>query len=158
MENSSKKIVDTINDLVQINNDRCEGYKVASQEIKDANLTLLFENYSQQSETFAGELGKEVVSLGEKPVEGTRADGKLYRIWMDVKAAMAGNNRQAVLNSCEYGEDVALRNYDAALKADVILPPNIRQAISRQKRELQGAHTHIKSLRDAFKSSERNVF
>ncbi|MBK9731774.1 MAG: PA2169 family four-helix-bundle protein [Chitinophagaceae bacterium] len=158
MENSSQKIIDTLNELVQINHDRNEGYKVAANETVDNQLKELFLKYAIQSSQFAEVLAQEIHSLDGKPVEGTRLDGKIYRIWMDVKAAIAGNDRQAILNSCEYGEDVALRTYDDALTADVILPVNIRQLISKQKRELQEAHLYVKSLRDSMSTSERPIF
>ncbi|MEP7127978.1 MAG: PA2169 family four-helix-bundle protein [Chitinophagales bacterium] len=158
MESSSQKIIDVLNELVQINHDRNEGYKVASSETTDAQLKDLFQKYALQSDDLAEALTTEILALDGKPVEGTRLDGKIYRIWMDVKAAIAGNDRQAILNSCEYGEDIALRTYSDALMADVILPVNIRQLISKQKRELQEAHSHIKSLRDALSTSERSIF
>ena len=158
MEESSKKIVATLNDLIQINNDRCEGYKVAVAEISDPVLQELFARHSLQSEAFAAELEKQVIELQGEPVEGTRTDGKIYRVWMDIKAALSGNDRKAILNSCEYGEDVALRTYEEALMADVILPVTARQIVSKQKRELQEAHNTIKTLRDAPASSERHVF
>jgi uncharacterized protein (TIGR02284 family) len=158
MEESSKKIVATLNDLIEINHDRREGYKVAVAELNDPVLQELFARHSQQSEAFASELEKQVIELEGEPVEGTRTDGKIYRVWMDIKAALSGNDRMAILNSCEYGEDVALRTYEEALMADVILPVQVRQIISKQKRELQEAHNTIKSLRDAPASTERHVF
>ncbi|MEO6167947.1 MAG: PA2169 family four-helix-bundle protein [Chitinophagales bacterium] len=158
MEDSSKKITATLNELVQINHDRCEGYKVAADETNDADLKALFGKHAQQSESFARDLAQQVIEFGDQPVEGTRTDGKLHRIWMDIKAAITGNDRKAILNSCEYGEDVALRNYEDVLTADVILPPSTRQLISRQKRDLMEAHQNVKRLRDAHASVERNVF
>jgi hypothetical protein len=41
MEESSKKIVATLNDLIEINHDRREGYKVAVAELNDR----YFRNY-----------------------------------------------------------------------------------------------------------------
>src|SRR5436190_4158606 len=102
MEDSSKKIVDCVNDLVQINHDRMEGYQTAAKETKDAELKSLFLRFSSQSAGFAQELSSLVTRYGGKPVEGTRADGKLYRAWMDLKHALSGNDRKAVLSSCEY--------------------------------------------------------
>lgn len=33
---------------------------------------------------------------------------------MDVKAALTGKDRKAILNSCEYGEDIAKDSYEKA--------------------------------------------
>lgn len=32
--------------------------------------------------------------------EGTLISGKFFRVWMDVKAALTGKDRKAILNSC----------------------------------------------------------
>ena len=66
MEESSKKIVATLNDLIQINNDRREGYKVAVAEISDPVLQELFARHSLQSEVFAAELEKQVIETQTK--------------------------------------------------------------------------------------------
>lgn len=158
MENSSLKIISTLNDLVQINHDRSEGYSVAAKDTSDMQLKNLFEKNALQSSNFREALSNEVLALNGKPVEGTRLDGKMHRIWMDVKVALTGNDRQAILNSCEYGEDVALKTYSDALLAEVILPVNIRQLISKQRRELEEAHAIIKSLRDMPENVERSTF
>ena len=44
--------------------------------------------------------------------------GKIYRTWMDVKAAFARKERLSVLEACEFGEDAAQRAYEAALASD----------------------------------------
>jgi hypothetical protein len=33
---------------------------------------------------------------------------------MDIKSAMTGSDRKAIINSCEYGEEAALDTYDDA--------------------------------------------
>ena len=147
--NDSKKIADCVNDLVQINHDRTAGYNKAAEETEDSELKMLFPRNSSQSEQFASELASVVSTLGEKPVEGTRTDGKLYRAWMDVKTALSGKSRKAVLNACEYGEDVAKKSYEDALKDDGELPANIRELIKRQFNDILKAHDEIKSMRDA---------
>jgi uncharacterized protein (TIGR02284 family) len=38
---------------------------------------------------------------------------------MDVKAALTGKDRLAILNSCEFGEDAAKDTYEAVLENDL---------------------------------------
>jgi uncharacterized protein (TIGR02284 family) len=45
--------------------------------------------------------------LGGTATEGTTTSGKLFRVWMDIKSAMTGSDRKAIINSCEYGEEAA---------------------------------------------------
>ena len=67
---------------------------------------------------------------------------------MDVKATFTGNDRKAILASCEFGEDAAQRAYDTALSSDAELPAEVRQVIMEQKTNLRRDHDRIKALRD----------
>ena len=46
---SNEKIVDSLNELIQINNDRIEGYERASKETNETDLKLLFERFASKS-------------------------------------------------------------------------------------------------------------
>lgn len=151
MENN-QKVAEVLNDLIQINNDRINGYEPAIKELKDgdADLKDLFTGYIDQSRNVRNALGTEVQALGVKMDEGTTASGKIYRAWMDVKALFTGNDRQTVLNNCEYGEDAAQKAYKSALQTEG-LPAYIFALINRQKDELRRAHDEVKALRDQEK-------
>ena len=109
------KLIDTLNKLIEINNDRIEGYETASKETEENDLKILFAGFINTSQKCKQDLVQEVLNLGGTPVEGTRITGKFFRAWMDVKAALTNKDRKAILNSCEYGEDVAMNTYEKAL-------------------------------------------
>ena len=142
------KSVDVLNSLITINNDRIAGYETAIDEVKDADLKSLFAQFIQNSRAFKSELMGEVDSLGGKPDEGTRADGKIYRAWMDFKAMLTGKDRKAILSSCEYGEDVAVNTYEKALK-DKDLHDNQVSLVTSQYNKLKADHDKVRNLRDA---------
>ena len=148
----NKQVIEVLNDLIQINNDRITGYERALKELKDENsdLRTLFESYIDQSRNLRNELGTEVQALHGKMDEGTTGSGKIYRAWMDVKAVFTGHDRHTVLENCEFGEDAAQKAYKSALNTDG-LPAFIFELISRQQAELQDAHDEVKALRDADK-------
>jgi uncharacterized protein (TIGR02284 family) len=116
MENS--KTIEVLNTLVQINNDRLEGYETAHKETDEEDLKAHFNQFMQTSEKCNQELSNEITQLGGTPTESTRVTGKFFRVWMDVKAAITGKNRKAILGSCEYGENAALETYQDVLKDD----------------------------------------
>lgn len=149
MENKQTNI-QILNDLIAINNDRIEGYEKALKELggKEADLDTLFLSLIDQSRKFRNELGSEVQTLGEQMESGTTTTGKIYRAWMDVKAAFSGDDRQTVLNSCEFGEDAAQKAYRSALESDD-LSSYLRELITRQKQELKESHDKVKALRDS---------
>jgi uncharacterized protein (TIGR02284 family) len=151
METINKDIVSALNELVQINNDRIEGYETAMEETDDADLKSLFSKMASHSRAFKTELSDEITKAGETPTSGTKASGKLYRIWMDIKVAVAAKDRTAVLSNCEFGEDAALETYDKALDTHSDLPDGIRKLIVKQRDEIQKDHDEVKRLRDMNK-------
>jgi uncharacterized protein (TIGR02284 family) len=142
--------LDVLNDLIQINNDRIVGYERAIKELGegDEDLKVLFTRMIQESHQFKMELGTEVQALGEDMTTDTTTSGKIYRAWMDVKAAFTGHDRETVIANCEGGEDAAKRAYKAALEDDE-LPAFLRETITRQQLIQMAAHDEIKALRDA---------
>jgi uncharacterized protein (TIGR02284 family) len=151
METVNEKTAEVLNDLVQINNDRIEGYQRAANETKseDADLRALFNDMASESRQYVTELSQCVRLNGDEPAHDTTMRGKIYRAWMDVKATFTGKNRKAILASCEYGEDAAQRAYDSALSTDAELPTDTRQLIMDQKTKLRRSHDRIKALRDS---------
>ena len=148
MEN---KTVDLLNKLVEINNDRIEGYETASKETDDSDLKSLFSQLAQTSHGCNAELTAEVQQLGGTPVEGTRVSGKFYRAWMDVRAAISGKDRKAILKSCEYGEDVAVKTYEEILEEHPQDLTDMHLAmVEDQYQMIKADHDRVKELRDTL--------
>ena len=146
----NEKVIGVLNDLIRINHDRVVGYEKAIEELKDedADLKVLFQRYIMQSRECGQELTTEVSRLGGNPADGTTNSGKVYRVWMDLKATITGHDRKTVLDNCEFGEDAAQKAYDTALNTDVDLEPSIRDVIVREKAILKSGHDEVKRLRD----------
>lgn len=111
-----EKTIDVLNSLITINNDRIEGYETASEGTEEHDLKTLFARFISTSQKCKRELIMEVRTLGGEVAEGTKTSGKIYRIWMDVKAALTGKDRKAILDSCEYGEDEAQDTYEISMR------------------------------------------
>ena len=135
----NEKVIGILNDLIRINNDRVVGYEKAIDELKDedADLKTLFHRYTLNSKEYASELTHEVTRLGGDPADGTTNSGKIYRVWMDLKAAISGKDRQTILDNCEFGEDAAQKAYDMALNTDEDLEAPVREMIITQKAALR---------------------
>jgi len=148
MENT-QATAELLNDLIQINNDRIEGYERALKDLRDADTDLksLFTSLVGDSHRYKLELGTEVEVLGKDMESGTTTSGKIHRAWLDVKAAFTSHNAHDILEECEFGEDAILKAYKEALEEEH-LPAYLRQMITRQQGELLDAHDEIKALRD----------
>jgi uncharacterized protein (TIGR02284 family) len=148
--NTNENLVEVLNDLVIINNDRISGYERAIKETKteDADLRETFRIMVNESAQYVSELSNRIVNLGGEPSDDTMLAGKIYRTWMDVKAAFTGSDRKSLLSSCEFGEDAAQKAYDSALASDAEIDAESRQIIMDQKTALKRSHDLIKNYRD----------
>src|ERR1700712_2225198 len=151
MENTANTI-ETLGDLILINNDRIEGYERALKEIEqspnDSDLIPMFLRFIDDSRRYKVELGTEIAALGSEINTGTTVPGKLHRAWMSIKEAFTGHDRHSILEECEFGEDAIKRTYDEAL-SDEVLPAYIRELLIEQQAELLDAHDEIRELRDS---------
>jgi uncharacterized protein (TIGR02284 family) len=146
-----EKAIEVLNSLITINNDRIEGYETATKETEENELKALFAQNISTSQKCKRELVMEVNKLGGEVAEGTKASRKFFRVWMDVKAALTGKDRKAILNSCEYGEDKAIDTYDNALENDLEhLSFEQQTMIIDQRSLLKADHNHILTLVEAL--------
>ena len=148
-----KEIISTINGLIETLKDGQEGFRQASEAVKDSKLKTLFSEYSLQRSKFAGELQNEAISLGEHNPENTSSTaGALHRAWINLKSAVTSGDDHAILAECERGEDSAVSEYKKAMEKGDLSSP-IGDTISRQYAEVKSAHDRIRELRDAAKNN-----
>lgn len=153
-----EKTIEALNSLIVINNDRIEGYKTANEETKETDLKMLFSDLMQTSVECRKELVEEVKKLDGTPDEGTRTTGKFFRVWMDVKAALTGNDRQSILDSCEYGEDVALKTYKDVLSRDhEDINSKQDDMLNKHYTLLKADHDKVKELRDTMANEKQHT-
>lgn len=146
MENT-KVTIETLNDLIMINNDRIAGYEKAIEEFKgkETDLTVLFEQMIDESRDMRNSLGREIQVLGGEMAEGTMISGKIYQAWMKIKAIFTGHDRHTVLENCHTGEHAAQRAYSEALQQET-MPHFLRDMIRTQQQILQSSHDEIKAF------------
>ena len=146
---TTTQTIETLNDLVEIHNDRIAGYEKALKELKDQDVDLnaIFLTCIDQSRRMKLALGTEIQTLNGDIESGTTTSGKLYRAWMDIKAAFQAHSTHSVLQNTEFGEDAAQKAYEQALEEES-LPAYLKELIAKQQIELQSAHDEIKTLRD----------
>ena len=147
---TNNELISVLNDLIRINHDRTEGYQKAVEELKptDIDLSTMFTNMANASVQNASALAAEVTKLGGDPADDSTQSGKLYRVWMDIRAGISARDRKSILSLCEFGEDAALKAYKLALESDAEIPADIRQLVLDQKEGLQSSHDIVKRYRD----------
>lgn len=148
MQNENQ--IELLNDLIRINNDRIEGYSKAAGLLTTEREILIpvFDKLQAESQTNIQDLTNEVHRLGGSPDKGTTTGGKLYRMWMEVKATFGGDDPQSILSSCETGEDAAKEAYTNAISSAELF--DSRVIVAQQRDIQQFAHDQIKTLREQY--------
>jgi uncharacterized protein (TIGR02284 family) len=137
----------TLQHLIETCRDGQNGFETAAKAIKDTSLQAELTQYSLQRQRFAADLELALDTLGEAKHEGGSVAGALHRGWMNLKSAIASNDRYAVLAECERGEDSAVKAYREAAAAT--LAAGLETLIESQYEQVQRVHDRVKELRDA---------
>jgi uncharacterized protein (TIGR02284 family) len=147
----SREVIEVLNDLVMINNDRIAGYQHAIKELKseDEDLKQLFDRMIIDSQQIKSDLTNEIQVLHGEVEKGSSEMGKIYRAWLDVKAIFTGESRHRILANCEEGEDAVQKAYKKALETNRF-PVFLRELLNGQQIALKSAHDEIRSLRNQF--------
>jgi uncharacterized protein (TIGR02284 family) len=145
----NEEIVDDLNELVKINNDRIQGYMKALEDTKDTQLDHLFNEMIVQSQNFRSQLAEHIVRIdGHAVSDATSTDisSKIHRAWIDIKAAVTGKDRDTVLSSVTFGESAAVEAYEEAIEEDHI-PAYIKEDLTRQLAQLKEARAKMEALK-----------
>ena len=145
-------VISTLNSVIETLKDGQEGFRQASEAVRDTELKSYFSDLSLQRSKFAGELQNHVIQLGDSEPETTSSTaGALHRAWINMKSAITSQDDHAILVECERGEDSAVAEYKKAMEAE--LPSPARDILSRQYTDVKAAHDRVKALRDSTKKS-----
>lgn len=145
-----EKTVDALNTLLEINNDRIEGYEKASENTEERDLKDLFSNFKKTSLNCRLELVSEINKLSGEATDETNTSGKFFRAWMDFKASLTGRDRKAILDSCEYGEEQADNTYQNVLEDESEhLSREQLSMIKKQHKHLKADYSKIKTMQNA---------
>ena len=151
METTTEKTVEILNDLIEINNDRIDGFQRAAKDLGegDADLKAVFEKFESDSRRNVQELSAAVGQAGGEVETGNSATGTIHRAWLDVKATFSGHDRKSILEECERGEDAIKKAYRDALSEANGLTAQFSQVLVQQQQAINEGHDTIKALRDS---------
>jgi uncharacterized protein (TIGR02284 family) len=116
MRNINENVGQPIYHLIAILEDAKRGYLNAAEKIKDEVLSLLFENFGYQKSRYINELRHLVNRLGVNSSIDQFTLSLLHRTWMDLKNSFKFGQKEAVIQVCIKGEEIALENYTMAIK------------------------------------------
>lgn len=141
------EIVDTLNDLIRIVEDSHEGYRQAAENCEDEDLGALFSDLAAQRGAIVRELQRLVAEQGGAPDIGGTIVGGAHRVFLGLRGAVLGHDRDAILNEVQRGETECVRRFDEALAHE--LPPKIATVVSQHLDRIRVDRDRMAALRDA---------
>ena len=142
MTNDNHATISILNGLIETCEDGVKGFRTSAEAVKHSAAKALFTSRIPVIEHAAAELQAEVRRLGGTPETTGSVAAKIHRGWIDLKAAVTGQDDAAIITECERGEQVAVHNYEEARKHQ--LPNDIRMMVERQ---YQGAVQNLERVR-----------
>ncbi|MFV8345797.1 PA2169 family four-helix-bundle protein [Flavobacterium sp. ZB4P13] len=150
---NKKKSIVVLNNLIEINNDRIQVYETATKVIEESNLKDLFSEFQKTSENFKSELAEEVQKMGGIPVDVIKKNSFLMRFWINFKASLIDKDREDILNTLEYNEYIAIKNYKDTLADNFDhLTAELLIMLKSQQILLTAHHDKVKKLGDLMLS------
>jgi uncharacterized protein (TIGR02284 family) len=144
----NKKVVSTLNELIETCRDGLDGFKEAAQNVKSPELKSFFNDAATERANCVQELQTEVHRLGGEAEKTGSTAGAIHRVWVDIKGTLTGKDDHSILNECERGEDSAVSAFRDVLK-ERNLPGNLLTIVERQLQIIQKTHDRVKQMRDA---------
>jgi uncharacterized protein (TIGR02284 family) len=139
--------IGALNHLISIARDGVNGMSSAAESANNAQLKSTLSQLSQERNGIATQLQDVIRRLGGNPDDSGTTLGAAHRAFMNVKDAVTGADDEALLDECERGEDVAVREFRSAL--DKNLPADIKQTVQSLFSQVKSSHDRIKQLRNA---------
>jgi uncharacterized protein (TIGR02284 family) len=133
-----------LNHLVETCRDAERGLRVAADMVESPETRRLLLGLAEQRRTFADELLPHAQRLGGAAMVDGTAAAALHRVWLQIKARVADDRDNAVLQEAARGERYAVHAYDDAV-ADII-PPDVRDLVEAQDLGVRVARRLVSGL------------
>lgn len=147
MDNS--KTVSTLNDLLNITNDRIQGFSKVEEKVWDSygNLKVDYDQMVREAKIMRADLIDLINERGGKVDDTTTTAGALHRTWIDVKNSFTGDNAESTLENVVFGEKAAINAYQEALQSGNLCPQSTVVVADQ--------HENIKASYQKFENLER---
>ena len=132
-------------------NDSVKGYRDAAAKVESQEFRELFNRFASDREQASSDLKAEVRRLGGDPDDDGSVLGSLHQAWLDLKAAVTGNDDKAIINEVERGEDYLKEKFDTAL-ASGDLHGESRAVVERAFQSVREGHDRVSSLKHSLEA------
>ncbi|HEY6049385.1 MAG TPA: PA2169 family four-helix-bundle protein [Sphingomicrobium sp.] len=147
-----KDEIATLNTLIATTIDSITGYENSAKDIKSQRLAQIFRERANERQQVVEELRAEVRRLGGEPESDGSFLGKTHQRFEDLKAAVTGQDEQAIIKEVERGEDYLKEKFETALNEGT-LSGETRAVVERAYQSVRSGHDQISQLKHAMEAS-----
>jgi len=152
MEMDRDAEISTLQTLTTTLLDSVNGYEEAAKHTENPRFQEIFRERSSERRQVAEDLRSEIRRLGGDAPDGGSFMGKTHQTWLDLKAAITGNDDKRVINSVEAGEDYLKEKFETALNSGN-LSGETRQAVERAYQSVRSGHDQISQLKHGLETN-----
>src|SRR5206468_10844957 len=117
-DNNHSDEISTLNTLIATTIDSITGYENSAKDIENQRFAEIFRQRATERQQVVEELRAEVRRLGGDAEDSGSFLGKTHQRFEDLKAAVTGQDEQAIINEVERGEDYLKEKFETALNGD----------------------------------------
>lgn len=146
---NNEKTVSVLNDLLNITNDRIEGFSKVEDKVWDTHSALKadYDQMVSQSQTMKSDLIRLINECGGNADNTTSTAGALHRAWIDVKNSLSGDKDESTLGNVVFGEKAAIDAYQDALDSGDLTPQSA-QVVSDHLHHLKSSYARFENLEE----------
>ncbi|OYY70968.1 PA2169 family four-helix-bundle protein [Sphingomonas sp. 28-63-12] len=141
----------TLNGLIATTIDSVDGYTEAARDADNSRFAALFTSRATERRQVASSLQAEVSKLGGNPEDDGTILASAHRTFLDLKAAVTGQDDQAIVNEVERGEDHIKAKFETALN-DQDLGAATRSAIGAAWQSVKAGHDEMRDLKHSLQN------
>jgi uncharacterized protein (TIGR02284 family) len=143
--------ISTLNTLIATTIDSITGYENSAKDIDNQRFAEIFRQRANERQQVAEQLRGEVRRLGGDPEDSGSFMGKTHQRFEDLKAAITGQDEQAIINEVERGEDYLKEKFETALNSDT-LSGEARSVVERCYPSVRSGHDQMSQLKHGMET------
>lgn len=145
----NERTVAVLNDLLNITNDRIQGFAKVEDKVWDTYSPLKgdYDHMVAQSQVMKSELVNLITERGGNPDDTGTTAGAIHRGWIDVKNSFSGDKTESTLENVVFGEEAAIDAYQDALDSGDLCPESSR-VVNDQLHHLKSSYNKFNNLNE----------
>ena len=143
--------ISTLNTLIATTIDSINGYENSAKDVENDRFREIFRERASERQRVVEDLRAEVRRLGGNPEDDGSFMGKTHQRFEDLKAAITGQDEQAVINEVERGEDYLKEKWQAALQSGD-LNGETHDLVERLYQQVKSGHDQMSALKHGMES------